>query len=135
MKQNWSKDNNNGSLDLKGPIFLNTKLTTFQHCWAKKKKNTHTHTSWWQNIWWQQYNEHQCWSKEKKNPKAKQVYLWSKVVCFVCHAKISQTMTLHDALLMSSESTQWVGILDLVWDCLNLWCGSYWLLNHFFNEN
>jgi hypothetical protein len=26
------------------------------------------------------------------------------------------------------------GCTDLVWDCLELWCESYWLLNHFLNE-
>jgi len=27
------------------------------------------------------------------------------------------------------------GCNKLVWDCLELRCGSYWLMNHFFNEN
>jgi hypothetical protein len=27
------------------------------------------------------------------------------------------------------------GSNDLVWECFNLRCGSYWLLNHFFIEN
>ncbi len=46
-------------------------------------------------------------------PKALgEIYLWSKVVCFVlfCHAKISQTMALHAVLLVSSESFWWVGM-------------------------
>jgi hypothetical protein len=28
----------------------------------------------------------------------------------------------------------WVGVADLVWDCLEIRCGSYWFLNHFLNE-
>jgi hypothetical protein len=28
----------------------------------------------------------------------------------------------------------WVGVADLVWDCLEVRCGSYWFLNHFLNE-
>jgi hypothetical protein len=28
----------------------------------------------------------------------------------------------------------WEGVADLVWDCLEVQCGSYWFLNHFLNE-
>ncbi len=28
----------------------------------------------------------------------------------------------------------WVGVADLVWDCLEGRCGSYWFLNHFLIE-
>ncbi len=43
----------------------------------------------------------------------------------------------HAMLLVSSESSPWYskGCIDVVWECLDLRCGSYWLLNHFFHEN
>jgi hypothetical protein len=42
------------------------------------------------------------------------IYLQSKVVCFVCHAEISQTMVLHVALLVSLESSKWLKVHKLV---------------------
>jgi hypothetical protein len=42
-----------------------------------------------------------------------QIYLWSKLLCFVCHAKIFQTTMLHAMLLVSFGSSQWVGVRQL----------------------
>jgi hypothetical protein len=61
----------------------------------------------------------------------------SKVVCFVlfCHAEISQTTTSWHTLGTFGKFSMSRGALNLVWDCLELWCESYWLLLHFLNEN
>jgi hypothetical protein len=77
------------------------------------------------------YSLHESWTLGKPF-----IYLWSTIVGFVLHSEeISQTtMFFHAMLLVSSESSPWYskGCIDVVWDCLDLWCGSYWLLNHFF---
>jgi hypothetical protein len=61
--------------------------------------------------------------------------------CFVYHIKISQTMALHATLLLSSESSSSLSLsmsrVASTWfetKCLELRCGSYWLLNHFLNK-
>jgi len=33
---------------------------------------------------------------------------------------------------ISSESFQWIGVHQLGFKCLELWCGINWLLNHVF---
>ncbi len=44
-------------------------------------------------------------------------------------------IALHVVLLVPfKKALNWVGCIDLVWDCLELWCESYWLLNFFLNE-
>ncbi len=64
--------------------------------------------------------------------------------CFVLfyHIKISQTMALHATLLLSSESSSSLSLsmsrVASTWfetKCLELRCGSYWLLNHFLNND
>jgi hypothetical protein len=35
---------------------------------------------------------------------------------------------------LSSKSSQWIGMPRLSLECLELQCGIYWLLNHFFIE-
>jgi hypothetical protein len=35
---------------------------------------------------------------------------------------------------LSSKSYQWIGVQQLGLECLELQCGIYWLLNHFFIE-
>jgi hypothetical protein len=64
-------------------------------------------------------------------------YLWSKEVCFVLpswdlpnHSTSCRALGIFGKLSMSRGASTW-----LVWDCLELWCGSYQLLNHFLNEN
>jgi hypothetical protein len=47
----------------------------------------------------------QNWKK-----KHTRIYLWSKVVCFVCHVEISQPMVLHAMLLVSSKISQWIEV-------------------------
>ncbi len=63
------------------------------------------------------------------------VYLWSKGVCFVLshwnlpnHNASRCVLGIFKKLLMSRCT-------NLVWNWLELWCGSYWWLNHFFNQN
>jgi hypothetical protein len=63
------------------------------------------------------------------------IYLWSKVVCFVLlhwdlPNHVASCCTLGRKLLMSKGAP----LVQLVWDYFELWCGNYWLLNHFFNE-
>jgi hypothetical protein len=65
------------------------------------------------------------------------IYLWSKEVCFVLpswdlpnHSTSCRALDSFGKLSMSRGASTW-----LVWDCLELWCGSYQLLNHFLNEN
>jgi hypothetical protein len=58
--------------------------------------------------------------------------------CLVCHAEISQTMVLLATLLVSLESSQWVGGAPTWFWFETLWSYSveaidYW--NHFLNEN
>jgi len=43
-------------------------------------------------------------------------------------------MVFHVGFLVSLESSYEYRHTDLVWDCLELRCISYWLLNHFLNE-
>jgi len=35
---------------------------------------------------------------------------------------------------LSSKSSQWIGVQWFGLECLELQCGIYWLLNHFFIE-
>jgi hypothetical protein len=45
------------------------------------------------------------------------------------------TMVLMWMLVNQSQAIYcWEGVADLVWDCLEVRCGSYWFLNHFLNE-
>jgi hypothetical protein len=63
------------------------------------------------------------------------IYLWSKVVCFVSHINISQTITLHAILLISSESSQWEGVH---WLCFRLFGVIMWkllIIEPFFQRN
>jgi hypothetical protein len=46
------------------------------------------------------------------------------------HSTSCRALGIFGKLSMSRGASTW-----LVWDCLELWCGSYWLLNHFLNEN
>ncbi len=65
--------------------------------------------------------------------------------CFVCHAEISQAMVLHVTLLISLESSQWVGVHWLgfglrlfgatVWKLLIIEAFSQWKLNKMKTEN
>jgi hypothetical protein len=63
--------------------------------------------------------------------------------CFVCHAEISQTTVLHATLLVSLESSQWVGVHWLglrlfgamVWKLLIIELFSQWKLNKMKTEN
>ncbi len=68
------------------------------------------------------------------------IYLWSKVACFdlfVSHTKISQTMVLHVVLLVSLESSWWIGVHwfglrffgVIVWKLLIIKPYSQWKLN------
>jgi len=80
-----------------------------------------------------------------KSPMYYNIYLWTKVVCFVlfCNAEISQTMVLHVALLVSSESSRWVGVHQLglrlfggqVWKLMIIESFSQWTLNKIKTEN
>ncbi len=53
------------------------------------------------------------------------LYLWSNVICFVCHAEISRTTMLHVVLLVSSKSSQWAGVH---WLGLRLFGATMWKL-------
>ncbi len=55
------------------------------------------------------------------------IYLWSKVICFVlfCHTKISQIMAFHVMLLVSLQSSQWVGVHQV---CLTFFGIIMWKL-------
>jgi hypothetical protein len=63
--------------------------------------------------------------------------------CFVCHVEISQTTALHAMLLVSLESSQWVGVHRLglrpfggmVWKLLIIESLSQWKLNEIAIEN
>jgi hypothetical protein len=66
---------------------------------------------------------------------ANHIHLWSMVVCFVCHFEISQTMVLHAMLLVSSRKLSMSkACTDLVWDCLDLECGSLVLIIESFSQ-
>jgi hypothetical protein len=71
--------------------------------------------------------------------KQKIVYLWRKVVCFVCTYEIHGTGMLQIVFLVSLESYRWEGgrgrCMGLVLWQLDLWCKSSWILNDFFFEN
>jgi hypothetical protein len=45
--------------------------------------------------------------------------------CFVCHTEISQITALHATLLVSSESSKWVGVHRLGW---RLFGATVWIL-------
>jgi hypothetical protein len=73
-------------------------------------------------------------------------YLFMKrgsLFCFVCHVEISQTTALHAMLLVSLESSQWVGVHWLglrlfgamVWKLLIIESFSQWKLNKIAIEN
>jgi hypothetical protein len=64
------------------------------------------------------------------------VYEARKFVLF-CNVEISQTKALPCRALgvFGKLSISRGASTCLVWDYLELWCGSYWLLNHFLNEN
>jgi hypothetical protein len=65
------------------------------------------------------------------------LYLWSNLICFVCHVEISRTTTLHVALLVSSKSSQcsgvhWLGLRlfgATMWKLLVIEPFSQWKLN------
>jgi hypothetical protein len=74
------------------------------------------------------------------------IYLFMKqgsFLCFVCHDKISQTTALDVKLLVSSESSPWVGVHRLglrlfgatVWKLLIMEPFSQWELNKIETEN
>jgi len=74
---------------------------------------------------------HESWTLGKPS-----IYLSMKHYILFCFAlwDLPNHDVFHAMLLgifkkLSMIST---GCIDLVWDCLDLWCGSYWLLNHFF---
>ncbi len=63
------------------------------------------------------------------------IYPWWKVICFVlfCFNDISQTMMFYIMLWnLLLKSSQWVRVHWLGLECLKLWCGIFWLLDHFF---
>jgi hypothetical protein len=83
--------------------------------------------------------------EEKKKRKQPDIYLWSKVSLFCfCHSEISQTTTAHHvALLVSWESSRWLGVHRLglrlfgatVWKLLIIESFSQWKLNKIKIEN
>jgi hypothetical protein len=87
------------------------------------------------------------WGMHMPNEQISNVYLWSKceskVICFVCHAEIFQIMALHVVLLVSSESSGWVGVHQLGlrlfgamgWKLLIIEPFSQWKLNKIDIEN
>ncbi len=67
--------------------------------------------------------------------KTEVAYLCTKqgsLFYFVWHVEISQTMALRAVLLVFFGK---LGCIDFDWYGFELWCESYWLLNHFLNEN
>jgi hypothetical protein len=73
------------------------------------------------------------------------LYLWNKcsLFCFVSHAEISQTTTFHGALLVSLESSRWIGVHYLglrlfgaiMWKPLIIEPFFRWKLNKIETEN
>jgi len=65
------------------------------------------------------------------------IYVWSKVVCFVCQAEISQITAFQVALLVFLESSVWIRVHQLglglfgamVWKLLIIESFSQWKLN------
>jgi hypothetical protein len=38
------------------------------------------------------------------------IYIWSKVVCFICHFEIFENIVFHATFLVSLENFPWIGV-------------------------
>jgi hypothetical protein len=63
------------------------------------------------------------------------IYPWRKVVCFVLSLwYFPNHYVLSCAMELIFKNSRWIGVQQLGLECLELQCGIYWLLNHFFIE-
>ncbi len=76
------------------------------------------------------------WDQVKMNldDESRCGFWWGKVEILFCFVMLRSPKPWHSFMLHSSYLSKALnesGCTNLVWDCLELQCGSYWLLNHF----